>query len=61
MVRMVHRNLFYRTELEICDEKSELWRKSKMLEGGKIENSGFRLKNGLLRVDMRPKLILNIF
>ena len=28
MVRMVHRNLFYSTELKICDAKSELWRET---------------------------------
>ena len=29
MVRMVHRNIFYDRDLEICDSKSRIWRKSK--------------------------------
>ena len=39
MVRMVHRNLFYNTELKISDPKSELWRKTEILRGW--ENSKF--------------------
>ena len=29
MVRMVHRNILYEVDLEICDSKSWIWRKSK--------------------------------
>ena len=28
---MVNRNLFYNTELKICDPKRELWRKTEIL------------------------------
>ena len=31
MVRMVHMNIFYRMDLEICDLKSELWTKTEKI------------------------------
>ena len=34
MVRVVHMNIFYRMDLEICDIKNEFWTKT--------ENLGFR-------------------
>ena len=52
MVRMVHRKGFYSTELEICDEKSELWRKSKILG---------RSKNGKIRFEVQNLSFEGVF
>ena len=45
MVRMVHRKLFYNTELKMCDSKSELWRKTENLEGSEISKFGFEVQD----------------
>ena len=38
MVGVVHMNIFYRMDLEICDSKSELWKKTeKKREVEKLE------------------------
>ena len=39
MVRMVHRNLFYNTELKNCDSKIELWRNTEHIRRPKNQNS----------------------
>ena len=39
MVRVVHMNIFYRMDLEICDSKSEFWTKTeKNREVEKLKN-----------------------
>ena len=62
MVRMVHRNLFYNTELKICDLKSELWRKTENLEGWENWEIMFEVQNwtfeGCFEVKMTFKNIL---
>ena len=39
MVRVVHMNIFYRIDLEICDWKSEFWTKTENLDFQKNKNS----------------------
>ena len=41
MVRVVHMNILYRMDLEICDPKSEFWTKTEKIGRSKIE----KLKN----------------
>ena len=54
---MVHRHNFYGIGLEICGPKSELWTKSKILEGWNISKFSFEAQGGVLRVFINPKLI----
>ena len=61
MVRMVHMNIFYRMDLEICDSKSELWTKTENSTFQKNENFSVGVQNGLLRLIPSPEYILNIF
>ena len=61
MVRVVHMNIFYRMDLEICDSKSEFWTKTENVGFQKIENFSFGVQNGLLRLFLSPEYILNIF
>ena len=35
MVRMVHVNIFYRMDLQICDSKNEFWTKTEPKYGGR--------------------------
>ena len=58
MVRMVHRSLFYNTEMKFWMEKKELWRTTELVKGGEVENSGLRSKFWLLRVVLGPKWYL---
>ena len=36
MVRVVHMNIFYRMDLEICDSKNEIWTKTE--KNREVEN-----------------------
>ena len=61
MVRMVHMNIFYRMDLEICDSKSEFLTKTEDLGFRKIENFSFGVQNWFLRVFPKTKWLLKIF
>ena len=45
MVRMVHMNIFYRMDLEICDSKSEFGTKTENLGLQKNEYVSFGVQN----------------
>ena len=63
MVRVVHMNIFYRMDLQFCDPKSELWRKTEIL--GRWENwkISFEVQNwtseGVSKDKMTSKHILD--
>ena len=60
MVRMVHMNIFYKMDLQICDSKSECLRKTENWGVRKHENISFGTQHLLLRLFSRPKWFLNI-
>ena len=45
MVHMVNWNLFFNRDLENCDRKRELWRKTEIFEGSKNWNIKFEVQN----------------
>ena len=62
MVRMVHMNIFYRMDLEICDLKHELWTKTEKIGRSKHMKKWFEVQNevseGLFKTKMTFKNIL---
>ena len=64
IVRMAHRNLFYDTDLKVCDQKRKLWRKTKILR--RWGNLKFRIGvqnwtfEGCFEVKMILKNILKV-
>ena len=56
MVRMVHMNIFYRMDLEICDLKSELWAKTENIERSNKLKKWFEVQNGVSEAVPKTKM-----
>ena len=56
MVRVVHMNILYRVDLEICDLKSELWRKTQKIGRSKKFKDWFEVQNGVSEGLSKTKL-----
>ena len=60
-IKMVHTNIFYRMDLEICDPKSEFWTKTENLRFRKNQNFSFGVQNRLLKICIKRGTLLMLF
>ena len=54
---MVNRNLFYNRDLENCDRKRELWRKTEIFEESKNRKISFGVQNRTFEGCFETKMI----